>query len=81
MPAEERRRLSVDISEAAFDGWAHATRLYGGDKRALVEVIGEALAEFDMPRNKLPRHWKVLFTEAERRRMESNRGRGRPRRA
>lgn len=70
----------MDLNETAFDGWDHATRVYGGDKRALVEVIGEFLAQLDVPPKQLPRQWRQWFAEAERRRIESNRGRGRPRR-
>lgn len=79
MPTE-RRRLSVDIEEEAFDGWDYATRVYGGDKRALAEVIGLELAQLEVPFAKLPPHWRRWFREAEARRVESNKNRGRPRR-
>jgi hypothetical protein len=74
---DERRRLTVDIDETAFTGWDIAARLYGGDKRSLIEVIGLELATLDVAPSALPKHWRAWFAEAERRRVESNSRRGR----
>ena len=74
------RKLTVELSDDAYEGWKVAASVYGGGRMAsLVEVIGLALLELDGPIEQLPKHWRTLLREAALLDAERRRNQGRRR--